>query len=271
MNKSIFYILIFTLLISCSDETAKKHVLIKYKGKEYPVPPTQVVDANDSASLRKKAKELALQEILYDEALSKIGDDPDLEEKITNYRKKLYIHELEKKIIEYNLDTAITEKELQAYYAAHSEDFLLNEAIVKIIYIRVPHDNKNLKKIQQIIKNLSPDKEKELYDLASLNATAFTDLKSWVYLDDVRKNIAFLKNTSDDYLTAGKTFEFYENNEWVYCKIMERKNRNTVSPFGMVRNRLKEIVLKEKARLLLEEYRKQLLEEAIQKKDLYLF
>lgn len=266
------YIKIFMLgflVISCSDRENENRCLFKFKGKCYTKPAD--FTASDSSVLRKKAEEWAMDEILFAEAKQKLGEDPDLEEKINSYRKKLYIHELENKIIENNLDTLISEKELMAYYQEHSSEYLLTQTIVKLIYTRVASDNKQLKKIQTLAKNLTPDKEKEFYELASMNAVAFTDFNRWIFLDDIKKNIPFLKNVSADYLMPGKTFEFFDNNEWVYLKIIDRRNQNSASPFGLIKNELKRGILKERASELLKAYRKQLLEEAKQKGDLKTF
>lgn len=257
------------LILSCTDKKKVNECWFEFKGECFAKPVDYT--SSDSSELRKKAEQLATDEILFAEAKQKLGEDPDLEEKINSYRKKLYIHELENKIIENNLDTLISEKELMAYYQEHSSEYLLSQTIVKLIYTRVASDNKQLKKIQTLAKNLTPDKEKEFYELASMNAVAFTDFNRWIFLDDIKKNIPFLKNVSADYLMPGKTFEFFDNNEWVYLKIIDRRNQNSASPFGLIKNELKRGILKERASELLKAYRKQLLEEAKQKGDLKTF
>jgi hypothetical protein len=151
-------VLLGFLILSCSDKNKVNECWFEFKGECFTKPSDYSI--SDSTENRKKAEQMVTDEILFSEAKQKLGEDPDLEEKINSYRKKLYIHELENKIIENNLDTLISEKELMAYYQTHSSEYLLSQTIVKLIYIRVASDNKQLKKIQALAKNLTPDKKK---------------------------------------------------------------------------------------------------------------
>jgi len=261
----ILCVLIVYMQQSCKNNPSEDQpALFVFKGNTYYLPYNETLP-KDSNSLKKFMEEKATEQIFYELAKEKLGKDPELEEQIEKYRQQLYIYELEKKIIENNLDTLIPDKEIQFYYNQHYREFVLPQTIIKILYVRVPIQNRSLKRIQDLIRNFKPDKETELQNLFIQNASAYSvDMNKWLILDETRKNISFLTNISPDYLTIEKTFEFTENNEWVYLKILDRKNQNSLSPIGFVKKQIREKILRERAQNLILQYKKQLLEEALQ-------
>ena len=81
----------------------------------------------DSAlSAIKTIENWATEALFYQEAISKLNSDEiEIDKQVQSYKKSLVNHIYQTKLIEANLDTIISIKEIQNYYNAHRDNFIL--------------------------------------------------------------------------------------------------------------------------------------------------
>ena len=101
------------------------------------------VSSEDSVGLAQQyirawAEDLLLLD-MADEQLSK--EEKDVSEELESYRRSLLKYRYEQLYINQRLDTLVTDEEVEAYYQANPDKFILDRPVVKARYMIIPADS----------------------------------------------------------------------------------------------------------------------------------
>jgi len=233
-----------------------------------------VFTGRDSAAIAKRIIEnWAGETLIFLEAKQNLGEEEEsINKQVEEYRKNLLNHLYLSKIIEANLDTAISEDEIVEYYNVHSDNFILKDNIVKVDYIKVPIQAPDIEKIKKLLKAQTLKDKNLLVDLCSKNAeNFFLNDSTWLYTSDIRKEIPKLSEEPDFSLFTGKVVVFEDESYLYYLKIKDVKIKNGLSPLNFERGHIKQYILLNRKTLLLNSFRQNLLEEAKASKKLRVY
>ncbi len=212
----------------------------------------------------KSIESWATESLFYQEAIKKMAEDElQIEEQILNYRKSLVNYLYQTKLIEANLDTNVTKQEIEGYFNEHRDNFILKENIVKVNYLKVPVKAPALIKIKRLVWSVNPKDMDELKTLCIQNAeNYFINDSTWLFLDDIKKEIPQLKDQSDFSFYAGKVVEFTNELYYYYLKVKEVKVKNAVSPINFESKNIKKFIINNRKAQLINQYKQILLEKA---------
>lgn len=221
--------------------------------------------AKDSANNAKRSIEnWATEALFYQEALTKLNDDEiQIERQVQDYKKSLVNYIYQTKIIEANLDTNISKQEIEAYYNDHRDNFILKENIIKVFYFKVPVKAPALDKMKRLVNSTAPKDVEQLKTLCLQNAeNFFTNDSTWLFLDDIKKEIPKLKDQPDFNLTAGKVVDFTDDQYYYHLKVKDIKVKNALSPVNFERQNIKKFIINNRKTQLINTYKKLLFEKA---------
>jgi hypothetical protein len=219
---------------------------------------------DSSALAQKLIKRWAEDELFYQEAKERLlPEDIDIEAELENYRKQLVNYKYEVKLIENNLDTAVTKEEIMAYYDANRENFILKDNIVKVNYFKIPIGTKSLDKIKKCIVSANPkDKEQLKLFCVQYAENYFINDSTWLLLEDVKKEIPQLRELPEYNFMNGRVFEYTDETDYYYLKIKEIKSKNALSPINFESANIRNIILNQRKTKLIRQYKQQILEKA---------
>lgn len=226
-------------------------------------------NANDSQYVAKKIIEnWATEALFYQEALLKLNNQElDIEKQLAEYKKQLVNYVYQSKLIEANLDTLITRKEIEDYYDNHRDNFILKDNIVKVNYIKIPVKAKALAKIKSLLYATQQKDKDLLKSLCVQNAeNFFINDSTWLYLEDIKKEVPKLNDQPDFNLSKGRIVEFSDEYYYYYLKITDEKIKNALSPINFERQNIKNFILNNRKTALIKQYKKHLLEKAVSEK-----
>ncbi|HRH10431.1 MAG TPA: hypothetical protein PLU73_02905 [Bacteroidia bacterium] len=226
-------------------------------------------DPKDSIGMRKKAiDEWAIESFFYQEALTKFKEEEiDIEKQVNDYRKSLINHLYSTKIIEANLDTNVSLAEIQEYYNENKDNFILKDNIVKVNYFKIPLKAQPLEKMKRLLYSTTQKDKDQLISLAAQYAeNYFVNDSTWLYLDEVKKEVPKLREQDDIYIFAGRVIEISDDAFYYFLRIREVKNRNSVSPINFEKQNIKKVIINRRKTQLINQYKKQLLEKAVEEK-----
>jgi hypothetical protein len=228
---------------------------------------------DSSFNARRTIESWATQSLLYQEALNKLRDEEmQIEEQVQDYRKALVNFIYENKLVEVNLDTTVSNEEIESYYRQHRNSFILKENIVKVDYIKVPLRSTGLDKIKKLLKSTKPREQEQLPELLAQNAeNFFLNDSTWLYIQDIRNEIPQLRDEPDYMLGPGRSFEFTDNEYFYYLKVKDIKTKNALSPLTFERSNIRKFILNARKTQLISEYRRELLERAKKDKSLVVY
>ncbi|MBA3682980.1 MAG: hypothetical protein H0W73_17720 [Bacteroidetes bacterium] len=270
------YIFICLFIVSCNKGSEKEEIVSKPVAKagnevlslnDYKENYIAVESIKDSAILAKKSIEnWAIESLFYQEGMSKLNEDEiDVDKQVEDYKRSLVNYIYQTKLIEANLDTNITRREIEQYYSDHEDNFILKENIVKVHYFKIPIKASGLEKIKRLLRSYvyQPKDVEPLKTLASQNAeNFFMNDSTWLYLDDIKKEMPKLRDQPDFNLTQGRVIEFSDDLYYYYLRIKEVKVKNGLSPLNFERQNIKNFIINKKKTELINQYKFQLLEKA---------
>ncbi|MBL7917961.1 MAG: hypothetical protein JNM96_06160 [Bacteroidia bacterium] len=267
-------ILIFVFFISCSEAEKEQELQVKKvaaAGNEVLTEPDfreNLIATNskeDSVAFANKSIEKwALEALLYQEALTKLEpDEMDVEKQVQNYKKQLINYIYETKLIENNLDTVVDMEEIEAYYNEHLENFILKDNIIKVNYFKIPVQSKEINKIKKLIQSVVPKDREQLEALCLQHAESFFINDSiWLLMDEIKREIPQMRDQLDYGSYKGRIIEFNDSEAYYYLKIKDVKIKNSASPLAFEKENIKTYIINSRKVKLIENYKRQLLENA---------
>jgi len=223
----------------------------------------------DSAYMVKKVIESwATDALFYQEAITKLNEDEiSIQREVDNYKKALINHIYQTRIIEANLDTNVTKDEIQQYYDENRDNFILKDNIVKVNYYKIPVKVKALDKMKRLFYAVNPKDKEQLQALCIQYAeNFFTNDSTWLYLDDIKKEIPKLKDQPDLAVSYGRVFEFTDDLYYYFLKIKDVKVKNGLSPINFEKQNIKNFIINRRKVQLVSQYKQQLLQKAKEEK-----
>ncbi len=220
--------------------------------------------ADSSVVSKRLIESWAQDELFYQEAKEKLlPEDLNVEAQVEKYRQELINYRYEVLLIENNLDTGITKQEIQAYYDANRDNFILKDNIVKVNYFKVPIKAKALGKMKAAVLSTN-SKDKEVLKSLCLQYADnyFVNDSTWLLLEDIKKEIPQLRELPEYNFYAGRYFEYADSLNYYYLKIKEIKIKNGLSPINFEQNNIRKILLNARKMKLIRQYKQQIFEKA---------
>ncbi|HTB05768.1 MAG TPA: hypothetical protein VK806_02360 [Bacteroidia bacterium] len=198
----------------------------------------------------------------------------DLSKQIEDYKNSLIIYTYEKELVRQKLDTNVTNAEVEEYYNQNKKDFQLKNDIVKIIYVKVRHKAPGTDKLRSLMTSDNPkDKEKLAKYCYQYAENFFLDESAWLMFDDVLKEIPiqtynedlFLQNNNNHFVQIDDTARSY------FLSIKGYMVKNSMSPLSFEKENIKKILLNKRKMELIDDMKKNLLNDAMGKNEVQVY
>jgi hypothetical protein len=251
--KKLAFLVLLVPLVSCTGLLKKKTERILARvGKEYLyesdlkglIPPGSTPD--DSITfvhnyvdtwVRHKLLVLQAEKNLTPEEM-------DFTSQLDEYKNSLIIYAYENALVQQKLDTNITDEEIESYYNANQGNFQLRDNIVQMQYVKLPKNSKQISQFRNLLGADTPESRNKLSGLCEHQAVDyFLDDQNWLSLSDVLNEISLKTYNEEDFLKNNRTFE-YQDSAFVYLfRIKDYKIKESTSPLGFEKERIRSIIL----------------------------
>jgi hypothetical protein len=210
------------------------------------------------------------KQLLISQAMKTIDiNEAEVERKVLEYRYTLIGYEYQNFYINKNLNDSVSDKEIQAYYNAHIDNFILKQNIVRGTFIVVPKGAPRTNRLKDLIYS---SKEKDINELRSFCLSFSTAYhiadSSWMEFDKlvVGSPLAEIPNKVQ-FLKSNPYYETSDPESLYYLKVDEYKISDNVSPLEFVREEIKNIVLNKRKVDLAKKLEDDVYENAAKRKD----
>ena len=208
----------------------------------------------------------AKEKVLYDLSIINLSQlkRAEIDELVNNYRVDLYINSYKDLIVNSRIDSIVTNEQIDSFYSMNSNNFKLNENLVKYRYVKVPDDNLNINRIRRYILRMS---EQDRYFLDSLNFQ-FADLKLddsiWFTERDVISSIDFInQNNKSKYFIKNRLFTIEESNYTNFFIVDDILRSGNIPPISYLYERIKSTIVNQRKLNLLKNLNKEILNDAL--------
>lgn len=287
LNKSkiLFFILFgqLCLLISCDKSSDKLEdqgkVIAKVNTSQLFLSeldlliPEGMSMADSTAFIQTYINKWAYNEAFYQQAITYLSEEElDISKELDAYKKELLSYKFQSKLIDEKLDTNITIEQIEEYYNANTQNFLLKNNIVKVLYVKTPVNIPNLSKLKKLCYSTNPKDAEQLKSMCIQYANNyFMNDNTWLMFDDLKKEINQLKEIPEYNIQNGKIFEFTDATSFYFLKIIEVKSKNTISPLNFEKNNIKNMLINQRKQLLINTIKKDFFEKAKTNKELEIY
>ncbi len=226
----------------------------------------------DSVEFVKSAVEQWLRfTLLYEKAVDNIRDnDSSLAKQVDLFRKELYINTYEQLFLQQKLDTLIPQKEIDAYYAKHKNEYLLDHSVVKPILIVFPLQRTT--EIKTVKKLFFPKKTMDidaLKDYCFQHCQKFSFSNQWVEINALKQELPLeVRNES---FPVGKSLQFQDTANVYFVRIEEQLNVGNSMPVELAHDKIAKILLQNRKVELLKNMRNRVYQDATHKKQYEVF
>ena len=203
--------------------------------------------------VEKFIEDWAKKQLLISEARNNITfDDSEIERKVLDYKYSLMGHEFQQYYIRQNLDTDVSDEEIEAYYNDNPDNFTLMQNIIRGKYIKLPKVAPRADRIKSLLLSNKETDFEELKSYCLSFASSYQLYDSvWMVFEDVVKNtpladvpnkVQFLKNSK--YVEENDAENLY------FLKIEEYRISDNISPIEFVRDQIRNIILNKRMVIL---------------------
>lgn len=233
------------------DETVERRIVAKVgESKLYLDDLDGIVSketsSTDSANLiNRYVNSWVRKQLLINEASEKINFDlPAIERKVLDYKYALMVHEYKKFYVDKNLDTTVSQQEVEEYYNANKDNFELKQNIIRGYFIKITKDAPKLNKLSKMVNSNKSESFNELKSYCFRFADSyFLEDSIWINFDEVIQNTPFVSVTNKvDFLKSNSYVEEEDENFIYFLKIKEYKISDQISPLEFVKNDIKQII-----------------------------
>lgn len=279
MKRALFFLLIFVTSCTTFFKNQNERVLAKVYG-EYLyesdltglVPPGTA--PKDSLAISKGfIDNWVRQQVLIHQARKNLTSDQlDFSKQLKNYENSLIIYEYENALVRLNLDTLITDEELQNYYDLYQQNFLLKENIVQFQYVKLPLKAANVRHFKTLLSSSSQEDQTRLSELCEKQAADyFLDDQNWLLFTDLLKQIPIKTYNQEDFLKNHREFETEDSVFLYLVHFKDFKIKESVSPFTFEKRRIHDIILNKRKIDLINRMQEDIYTNARKKNDFELY
>ena len=141
------------------------------------------------------------------------------------------------------LDTVLTDTELENYYAANENSFILNSNIVKARFIKLPIETPDLNKIKFLARSNDQNDLQQLESYCYQFAEKFDDFnEEWVPMDRLSVELQQNIENEENFLKSNTFFETSDSTSVYLVSIRDYRLRSSLAPFEYVKDDIKRII-----------------------------
>ena len=272
-----FWITIFllsTVVVSCDYFRApKKPKAIARVGESYlfqddiiDLVPKGTSKKDSIAIVKSFIDRWATQKLLFEAAQRNIGKDKvsEFSALIDQYKVDLYTKDYIESLVIRQIDTVVTEVQIEEYYAKNKQYFKNSSELVKLRYINLVKENPKFAKIKSKFSSFTKKDRKELEQLAvQFKSYAFND-SIWVDINQVYEKIPFINlENKQKYISSGMNFQYPDSTTVWLVKVNNVLPKDSPTPLEFLKPTIKQIIINNRKLDLINTIEKEITNDAI--------
>ena len=270
-----FFIVAFT---ACKPTDKEKPLLRVFDNYLYPSDIEGLVKGNVSkedsiAIVENYISQWIQQMVVLDKAKNNITKSFDKE--LQSYKNSLITYEYEQTMIKQLLDTSVSDTEIQQYYEANKENFVLKNNIVRMIYVRIDKNSPSMSKIKKLMfesEEITDGVLVNIQKLASIHANEyFFDTQVWVPFSDFQRIVPIEKYNEEMYIKQNRNIFITGDTTSYMARILDFKIVDDISPLSFEYSNIKNIILNKRKIAIIDKMQQDLLRAAELENDIERF
>ena len=196
----------------------------------------------------------------------------EFEDLVKQYREDLFINSYKEAVVKQDLDTVITEDDIDQFYLNNNEIFKLNEELIKVKYIKMGKEDTNKNVIIKLFKSTSHKDSERLKEKTILMKSHHLNDSIWIKYSDLVNEIPVLKTEDKQQLLKKDHFIQKEDSLSLYLVAIKKVlQSNEIAPKSYIAPAIKQMILHQRKLLLLRNIEETLIKDATKKKQFEIY
>lgn len=200
------------------------------------------------------------------------GRQLNFDQQLRDYKNSLITFKYESEWIKQNLDTVVSEEEIETYYKDHLSNFELKENIVKVLYVVLDKDAEqdlNINAVFNLPDSLMLDSLEVLCEqYANLY---YLDTSNWVRFSKLQKRIPIETYNQELFLKENKFVRLSKEEEVYLVKFFDYKIKDDISPLELEYDDIRNIIINKRKMELIKKMRNDIYQNALTNKEFEIY
>jgi hypothetical protein len=256
--KYFFLILLFVFLFFACDRTgissSQREILVKVNDRvltrddiERQIP--KGLASEDSllraeSLLKKRIIDLLMDEVAY----KNMGDEKaEIDKLVSEYRRSLIRHRFQERIVNDRVSATLYDSEKMAYYKENKEQFVLNENLIKGLFVKVPVSAPGIDSIRKWYESTSDEALEKIEKYCFQNALIYDYFYDrWVVFDEVMEKVPQRITNQVQFLKANNRVEVSDSVFMYLLNISDCLLVGNPAPFDYVTTQIHSILVNQR-------------------------
>ena len=212
-------------------------------------------------------KKWVKDELVYSVAYNNLSDESnEIETLVNNYRRSLYRYKYQERLLRERLYGEIRESDKINYYESNRDKFVLEDNLVKGLFMKVPVNAPNIEELKKWYKSTSNDAVENIEKYSLQNANTYDYFYDrWVDFDEVLEKIPIQLPNRTQFLKNNKTIEYSDSTSLYLLNISEYLPVGSVAPYEYAEPQIQELLISLRKVEFLKEFEEDLYQDAVKK------
>ena len=228
--------------------------------------PLGLSDADSTLFAERYIRNWAQDVLFYQNAIRNIPDTKDIDRLVENYRRSLFEHEYQRRLIEQKFSSDITEEEIEQFFNDNQRLFILDESLIKGLFLKISVKSHDLSEIRKIytLQDDESFEEIEKYSIRNAGRCEFF-YDNWRSVAELEVLLPSLENPLESQLKDNCSFEF-KDEEYIYLlNVSEYAPKGGIEPLDHARGRIRGLLLNNNEVAYMRKIKEDLYDAAIEK------
>ena len=182
-------------------------------------------------------KKRIIDMLMDDVAYRNMGDEKtEIDRLVNEYRRSLIRHRYQERLVNNKVSVNIPESEQIAYYEENKELFVLNENLVKGLFLKVPVSAPGLDNVKTWYVSRTEESLEKIEKYSLLNAIIYDNFYDrWVVFDEIMEKIPLRISNPDRYLKINNHLEVSDSSYMYFLHISDRLFVGNIAPYDYVK------------------------------------
>ena len=171
-------------------------------------------------------------------------EQKDFENQIAEYRRSLLIFSYRQKLLRQKLDTVVSDSEIQTYYEANINNFILGQNVIKGTFIKIPLSSPRIDVLRGWSRSNGEDDLDQIEKYCMNYADKYSDFNdTWVYFSSIKVQLPIEISEPSRYLRYNKNIETTDQQYRYFLHVSDHLQDGEVAPVEMVAIDITNIIL----------------------------
>lgn len=206
------------------------------------------------------------EQVLYEKAEHNVRGDESIERMVNDYRRTLVMNNYERRLLQQKVSEELPEEELLQYYENNKQLFILEESVVKGVFIKVPLNSPGLKDLKKWYKDSSDEALEQMEGYAFRHAVIYEYFyEHWLPISELEGKVVInLAELSDDF-DKQRDFEAKDDEFCYLLHIEEYVAKGEVKPYDLARHEIVDLLANYRKVELMNKVKQDLYNESVEK------